>query len=147
MKRYTSFLFPKSSEFWFLIILLLLLACALALGFMAWQQPERLGLVAESASRQSWISSSFTAAAILALLTLSSVFVLHKAGSRMFDDVLDETDGDDIARAADEKKSPASPAALMVKAIRHHLHSRYGLFWRRKVRLLLVVGDDAAREA
>ncbi|MFK8260469.1 hypothetical protein ACFL9S_22130 [Erwinia sp. AnSW2-5] len=31
--------------------------------------------------------------------------------------------------------------------LKKHLRSRYGPFWRRKVRLLLVVGDDAAREA
>lgn len=147
MKPYTSFLIPKSSEFWFLTILLLLLTCAVALGFISWQQPERLGLLAESVARQRWMSSSFTVAVILALLTLTSVFVLHHAGSRRFEDELNAVEGDDIAGTTDEKKQPASQAVLMVQAITRHLRTRYHPFWRYKVRLLLVVGDDAAREA
>lgn len=42
---------------------------------------------------------------------------------------------------------PTSPDAAKVGELRDHLRGRYGLFWRRKVRLLLVVGEPAQIEA
>ncbi|MFK3841019.1 ImcF-related family protein [Serratia sp. NPDC087055] len=55
---------------------------------------------------------------------------------------------DSVAR--DASSSPVkkkSPSRLPLKAdIASHLRQRYTFFWRRKVRLLLVTGDDAAIE-
>ncbi|NAT57959.1 type VI secretion protein VasK [Pseudomonas syringae pv. actinidifoliorum] len=42
---------------------------------------------------------------------------------------------------------PTSPDAARTGELREHLRERYGLFWRRKVRLLLVVGEPAQIEA
>ncbi|CAK9890000.1 hypothetical protein PS652_02833 [Pseudomonas fluorescens] len=41
----------------------------------------------------------------------------------------------------------SSPDALAVGELRDHLRDRYGFFWRRKVRLLLVIGEPAQIEA
>ncbi|WP_204302636.1 hypothetical protein, partial [Klebsiella pneumoniae] len=38
------------------------------------------------------------------------------------------------------------PAVAMCNKIRGHLRSRIGLYWRRKTRLLLITGDEAAIE-
>lgn len=38
-------------------------------------------------------------------------------------------------------------APTFITRLKKHLRTRYQLFWRYKVRLLLIVGDDAAREA
>ncbi|NVZ85501.1 hypothetical protein HX836_27160, partial [Pseudomonas yamanorum] len=39
---------------------------------------------------------------------------------------------------------PESPdAKTVVSSVRTHLRGQYGLFWRRKVRLLLVIGEPA----
>ncbi|MBK4726473.1 ImcF-related family protein [Pantoea agglomerans] len=55
---------------------------------------------------------------------------------------------DNVGASATRKPKPVAPGVrdVLHAPLKTHLHSRYGLFWRYKVRLLLVVGDDAARD-
>ncbi len=56
-----------------------------------------------------------------------------------------------VAPVAETPTSALSPVALVdasqVKPLRAHLRDRYGFFWRRKTRLLLVIGEPAQIEA
>jgi type VI secretion system protein ImpL len=44
-------------------------------------------------------------------------------------------------------RAPVSPGAVKVGELREHLRDAYGVFWRRKVRLLLVIGEPTEIEA
>lgn len=146
MKPWIALLFPRTAESRLLLALLTLLIGALMLGLLCWQQPERVALVAESVSQRRWMLCLFSAAVFLAFLSLLLIRVVHQLGSISFDEAVAAAGGDDIATPADDGQPAGPDYVSMVKAIAGQLRFRYGPFWRGKVRLLLVVGDDAARE-
>ena len=55
---------------------------------------------------------------------------------------------DKVKPSAAPVRQPTRPAGreALYAPLKKHLHARYRLRWRRKVRLLLVTGDDAAIE-
>jgi type VI secretion system protein ImpL len=83
------------------------------------------------------------------LLLIVSVVLLaavRNAGKQEFNALVDNTNGDDEKRKRENDKAPVHPAVAMCNRIRGHLRSRIGLYWRRKTRLLLITGDEAAIE-
>lgn len=50
-------------------------------------------------------------------------------------------------RTKTEKSPPEETQHPMITALLHHLRTRYTVFWRSKVRLLLITGEDAAIDA
>ncbi|WP_428944131.1 ImcF-related family protein [Pantoea sp. FN060301] len=57
--------------------------------------------------------------------------------------IRDKVMGEASSRPVKKKRTPRLP---LNADIRSHLHRRYNLFWRYKVRLLLITGDEAAIE-
>jgi type VI secretion system protein ImpL len=55
---------------------------------------------------------------------------------------------DKVKPSAAPVRQPTRPAGreALYAPLKKHLHARYRLRWRRKVRLLLVTGDEAAIE-
>ncbi|MCH9296070.1 hypothetical protein MND13_00005, partial [Pantoea allii] len=45
-----------------------------------------------------------------------------------------------------KNKKGDSPVFVTVRKLKNYLRTRYNLFWRHKVRLLLITGDEAAIE-
>ncbi|WP_166359592.1 ImcF-related family protein [Pseudomonas akapageensis] len=122
-----------------------LLLTAMVLGALVWFHPEWLGMAAGSARQTSWLS-------VIAATT--SVVVIFLGGYRL----LWQQQGLSTYRrqGADEGLQPRQVSlpppseartAQKFAALDAHLRHRYGYFWRRKVRVLLVVGEPTQIEA
>lgn len=146
LKRFLSKLMPKSAEFWFGLIMLLLSALALLAWFVCWQHPESISLVNESTVQQRWMAASLTLAVICLLIAVIGTLLMRQAGKSAFDAQLKGVNGDDVPVPKKDATS-TSPAQAMLRELKQHLRSRYQFFWRGKVRVLLVTGEEAAVEA
>ncbi len=89
------------------------------------------------------IREMITACFIVWGLTLSSLVLGFVALRLLVRDSLAQQKQRSVSSSSREKKRP-SPLLVELK---HHLRYRYGFFWRYKVRLLLVVGEDAQTAA
>lgn len=139
-------LLPKTTEgryFAAAVFFLLLLA---AMTFIIWKHPNIAGLQPESEQQTYWLIAGgcITGCAFLASLLL--LVVVRNAGKAEFDDLVDGTNGDDEKKKQENEKIAVHLAVAMCDSLRRHLHSRFGFFWRHKVRLLLITGDEAAIE-
>ncbi|WP_373226302.1 ImcF-related family protein [Enterobacter cloacae complex sp. ESBL7] len=140
MKRYRSLILPSSGEVTFVCILTVFFLVVLGLGYVSWHDPAMLGLVQGSAQQQRWMNITLTLSAVLFFLLLMSVFALRRAGKGTFNKNAGDKGDDDVVKAQDAAVATVLP---LISQIRSHLHFRYHTFWRNKVTLLLVVGDEA----
>ena len=139
-------LLPKTTEGRYLAVAVFFLALLAAMTFIAWKHPDMAGLQPGSEQQTYWLIAGVcvTGSALLASLLL--LVAVRSAGKTEFDDLVDGTNGDDEKKKRETEKVVVHPAVVMCHALRRHLHSRFGLFWRRKVRLLLVTGNEEAIE-
>ncbi|WP_408606388.1 ImcF-related family protein [Erwinia typographi] len=143
MKRFLSKLMPKSAEFWFGLIMLLLSALALLAWFVCWKHPDSVGLISESTLQQRWMAATLTVAVIFSIIAVAGVLLMRQVGKTGFDVQLKGAGGDDIP-APRKYIASQSLTQTLSQELKRHLHSRYRTFWRGKVRLLLVTGEDSA---
>lgn len=139
-------LLPKTTEGRYLAVAVFFLALLAAMTFIVWKHPDMAGLQPDSEQQTYWLIAGvcITGCALLASLLL--LLAVRSAGKTEFDDLVDGTNGDDEKKKRETEKDAVHPAVGMCNSLRHHLHSRFGLFWRRKVRLLLVTGNEEAIE-
>ncbi|VUC79254.1 type VI secretion system protein ImpL [Raoultella terrigena] len=134
-------LFPGTTENRYFAVVIFFLILLGAMTFLVWKYPEVAGLSAGTEQQTYWLiaggclTGSFLAGAVLFFIAV------HHAGSKEFATIIESTNGDDEKKLRSEKFTQ-SPEAMMCDSINRHLHKRYGFFWRRKVRLLLVTGDE-----
>jgi type VI secretion system protein ImpL len=83
---------------------------------------------------------------LLLIVSMVLLAAVRSAGKQEFNALVDNTNGDDEKKKRENDKAPVHPAVAMCNKIRGHLRSRIGLYWRRKTRLLLITGDEAAIE-
>ncbi|ANJ55562.1 type VI secretion protein VasK [Pseudomonas silesiensis] len=116
----------------------LLLLTGVILGVLVWHDPESLGLAAGSDQQTVWLwvisAATLVVAGVLAGYRLLGLQLGNSAFNRL--------DADDAVQPAQpaSTESPdtrAQPTALVPA----YLRERHGPFWRRKIRLLLVVGE------
>ncbi|WP_350319008.1 ImcF-related family protein [Lelliottia wanjuensis] len=132
----------KKPENRFLAALLLLLIVGGTLCWLVWQHPERLGLVGGTPAREHWLLGLCTGTGMLLLGGLVMYFSLRSAGRKSFDATRHQAAGDDIPVAV-STATDHQPQHTEFTRLKQHLRSRYGFFWRYKVRMLLVVGEDS----
>lgn len=139
-------LLPKTTEGRYLAVAVFFLFLLAVMTFIIWKHPEVAGLQPESEQQTYWLIASgcIMGCAFLALLLL--LVAVRSAGRKEFDDLVDGTNGDDEKKKRENDKIAAHPAVAMCESIGRHLHSRFGLFWYGKVRLLLVTGNEEAIE-
>jgi len=90
-------------------------------------------LPVEATTRQFWLP--LTGFVFLACLMCTVIFFLFSPLNA----------GVPVRPSGDKKEDmPATASTGLASDMSNYLRSRYNLFWRSKVRLLLVVGDDAA---
>lgn len=139
MRLSTLFLGTTESRYFAVVIFFLILLGAMT--FLVWKYPEVADLSAGTEQQTYWlIAGGCLTGSFLAGAVLFFIAVRH-AGSKEFATIIESTNGDDEKKHRSEKASQSSEA-MMCDTINRHLHKRYGLFWRRKVRLLLVAGDE-----
>lgn len=141
-----SALFPRTTEGRYLVAVVFFLILLGAMTFIVWKYPDVAGLSANTEQQAHWLiaggclTGSFLAGTILLLIAV------RHAGSKEFGAIVESTRGDDEKTKRKDEETAQAPGAMMGGAISRHLRQRYGLFWRRKVRLLLVAGDETAIE-
>ena len=139
-------LLPKTTEGRYLAVAVFFLALLAAMTFIVWKHPNMAGLQPDSEQQTYWLIAGgcVTGCALLASLLL--LVAVRSAGKAEFDGLVDGTNGDDEKKKRETEKVAVHPAVVMCNTLRRHLHSRFGLFWRHKVRLLLVTGNEEAIE-
>jgi type VI secretion system protein ImpL len=137
-------LLPKTTEGRYLAVAVFFLVLLASMTFIILKHPDMAGLQPDSEQQTHWLIAGgcVTGCALLASLLL--LVAVRSAGKAEFDDLVDGTSGDDEKKKRETEKVAVHPAVVMCHSLRRHLYSRFGLFWRRKVRLLLVTGNEDA---
>ncbi|WP_190300976.1 ImcF-related family protein [Pseudomonas veronii] len=130
---------------WLGALVVVLLLIGTVLGVLVWQYPELVGL-RSGGDRQIvglWVI------AVTTLVLVMCVVGYHFLGHRLGHSAYRQVQADDVPRPmlADHAKSLDTDAAQRVSSIRKQLRARYGLFWRYRTRLQLVIGEPTEIEA
>ena len=130
----------KKPEIGFWTVILLFLVAGMVLCWLAWQHPEHIGLVQGTPERDLWLTGLIVGTSILACCALLSFFGTRLAGKKHFDEILKQAQGDDNP-SPEKTITPQEKSVTALTRLKTRLRRRYGLFWRYKVRLLMVVGE------
>ncbi|MCK1792051.1 ImcF-related family protein [Pseudomonas violetae] len=130
---------------WLAVLVVVLLLIGTVLGVLVWHYPEVFGFRSGS-DRQ---TTGLWVIAATILLLVMCVGGYHLLGHQLGRSAYLRQEGDDVPQPtqASHPESRDAQAAQRVSSIKAYLRERYGVFWRRKVRLLLVVGEPAQIEA
>lgn len=139
-----SALFPRTTEGRYLAVVVFFLILLGAMTFIVWKFPDVAGLSADTELQAHWlVAGGCLTGSLLAGAILLLIAVRH-AGSKEFDAIVESTYGDDEKTKSRDKETIQTLGTMMCGAINRHLRQRYGLLWRRKVRMLFVTGDEKA---
>lgn len=137
-----SALLPRTTEGRYLAVFFILLILLGAMTFIVWKHPDLAGIPAESDKQTYWLIAGCCVTACTFVAAVLLLLTVRVAGGKEFDVMVYDTNGDDEKKKRENEKVPV--AVSMCNEIIRHLISRYRLFWRQKVRILLVTGDEAA---
>ena len=139
-------LVPKTTEGRYVTVAILLFLLLAIMTFIVWKYPDLAGIERESQQQIYWLIAGGCITGCAFILSIVLLIAVNSAGKQGFDALIALTNGDDEKKKQESKKSDVHPAATMCDRIRRHLHLRFGFFWRRKTRLLLITGDETAIE-
>ena len=139
-------LLPKTTEGRYLAVAVFFLLLLAAMTFIVWKHPDIAGLQPDSEQQTYWLIAGGCITGCALLTSLLLLVAVRSAGQAEFDDLVDGTNGDDEKKKRETEKVAVHPAVNACNNLRRHLHSRFGLFWRSKVRLLLITGNEDAIE-
>ncbi|WP_367395671.1 ImcF-related family protein [Pantoea sp. Ep11b] len=137
---------PKTTEGRYLAVALIFFLLLAVITFMVWKHPGMAGIEEGSQQQIYWLIASGCISGSALIVSVVLLAAVRSAGKQEFNALIDNTNGDDERKKRENDKASVHPAVAMCNKIRDHLRSRTGLLWRRKVRLLLVTGDDMAIE-
>lgn len=132
--------FRRFVGFWVLAGMLLL--AGTLLGVMVWRYPDWLAIQPGSERQTFWLLAIAAITLIVGLILLG----YHLLGRELGRSAYRKQDAKDFPKVARPKPHVAQVAQSAVPN-GAYLRERYGVFWRRKVRLLLVVGEPEQIEA
>ena len=141
-----SALLPKTTEGRYLAVVIFFLTLLGAMTFIIWKYPDVAGLSAGTEQQAHWLIAGVCLTGSLLVGAVLLLIAVRHAGSKEFEVIVESTIGDDEKKKQKGEAVSLSPALILSGGIKRHLHKRYGLFWRNKVRLLLVTGDETAIE-
>ncbi|WP_207885635.1 ImcF-related family protein [Pseudomonas sp. 30_B] len=130
----------RTWKIWGLIALVAIVGAVVCL--LLWWRPELLGVRSGSDAQKAgwWVASGFTV--LLVALLGGYRLMARKVGLTSYW----HASADDLPAKSDKGASDKGANAVLT-ALRKHLRDNIGYFWRRKVRLLLVVGEPAEIKA
>ncbi|PIF23917.1 ImcF-related family protein [Candidatus Pantoea floridensis] len=137
---------PKTTEGRYLAVALIFFLLLAVMTFMVWKHPDIAGIEDGSQQQIYWLIASGCISGCALIVSVVLLAAVRSAGKQEFNALVDNTNGDDEKKKRENDKAPAHPAVAMCNRIRGHLRARIGLYWRRKTRLLLITGDEAAIE-
>lgn len=133
----------KKPELLFLLVSMAVVAIMAIACWVVWKYPEKTGLLPGSSLHARWLTGLCTA---MGVMTCSLFFLFMSAlfsGKESFDRRLSKAQGDDKRQQDDFPEKMQSAIAARFNQLAVHLRRRYGLFWRYKVRLLMVCGEES----
>ncbi|OWS74861.1 type VI secretion protein VasK [Pantoea sp. VS1] len=137
---------PKTTEGRYLAVALIFFLLLAVMTFMVWKHPDIAGIEDGSQQQIYWLIAGGCISGCALIVSVVLLAAVRSAGKQEFNALVDNTNGDDEKKQRENDKAPVHPAVAMCNKIRGHLRARIGLYWRRKTRLLLVTGDEAAIE-
>ena len=129
---------------WLTVLVVVLLLIGTILSVLVWQYPEVFGFRPGSDRQAVGLWVTFATTLILVMCVGGYHLLGHQLGRSAYR--LQEADDLPLPVQVSAPESRDGQAAS-INSIKVHLRDRYGFFWRRKVRLLLVVGEPAQIEA
>ncbi|WP_261641164.1 ImcF-related family protein [Erwinia mallotivora] len=135
---------PKTTEGRYLAVALIFFLLLAVMTFMVWKHPDIAGIEDGSQQQIYWLIAGGCISGCVLIVSLVLLAAVRSAGKQEFNALIDKTNGDDEKKKRESDKAPVHPAVAMCNRIRGHLRARIGLYWRRKTRLLLITGDEAA---
>lgn len=137
MKRLVSKFKNTTFQLW--LILFFFLVAGITLCRSIKYSPEQLGIIKDSALQGYLLFASILATAALVIFILLFFIVTRLFGEKSYKVAKFAATGNKSGPKPETKNKFQSELII----IKDHLHRRYGLFWRYKVRLLLVTGEVA----
>jgi len=137
---------PKTTEGRYLAVVLIFFLLLAVMTFMVWKHPDIAGIEDGSQQQIYWLIAGGCISGCALIVSVVLLAAVRSAGKQAFNALVDNTNGDDEKNKWENDKAPVHPAVDMCDKIRGNLRSRIGLYWRRKTRLLLITGDEAAIE-
>lgn len=137
---------PKTTEGRYLAVALIFFLLLAVMTFMVWKHPDIAGIQDGSQQQTYWVIAGGCISGCTLIMLVVHLWAALSAGKKEFNALVANTSGDDEKKKRENDNAPVHPAVAMCDRIRVHLRSRTGLYWRRKTRLLLITGDEAAIE-
>ncbi|PIB60495.1 ImcF-related family protein [Pseudomonas sp. 2822-17] len=130
---------------WLGALVVVLLLIGTVLGVLVWQYPELAGLRSDDDRQIAGLWVIAVTTLVLVMCAVGYHFFGHQLGHSAYR----QAQADDVPRPrqADHSKPLDKDAAQRLSSIRKQLWAQYGLFWRQKTRLLLVIGEPTEIEA
>ncbi|WP_248744866.1 ImcF-related family protein [Pseudomonas sp. MWU12-2037] len=130
----------SSRRSWLWVLVGLVLLAAISVCLVVWWSPAVPGMrLGRDEQATGWLVTAGFTFMVLAVVA-GFQLVRRKVGGLSYRHLM----GNNLSTPT---SAPAKGEAHVWEKLRAHLHQRYGPFWRRKVRLLLVVGEPAHIEA
>nr|WP_314420920.1 ImcF-related family protein [uncultured Erwinia sp.] len=137
---------PKTTEGRYLAVALIFFLLLALMTFMVWKHPDIAGIKDGTQQQIYWLIAGGCISACILIVSVMLLAAVRSAGRQEFNALVDNINGDDEKNKRENDKASVHPAVAMCNKIRGHLRSRIGLYWRRKTRLFLITGDEAAIE-
>ena len=140
MTRLFSWIKKPEVRLWLIMVLFLIIGGAIC--WSLWQYPEFLGVESEPTLRDRLLIGSGVATISLLLFVILFFINTRLLGRRAFKQARKQAGAGDTA-LSEESTTDEKPHLTELRNMKNRLRRRYGLFWRYKVRLLMVVGEPA----
>lgn len=142
MERIVQGLRNTTFQLWLILFVFLFMGIAACLILK--NDPTQFGITPDSVLQTVLLFSALILTGGLLLFILLLFITTYLFGKKAYRRV--KAQATNKSSSAQKTKKSDSPALTTVQTLKKYLRRRYNLFWSRKVRLLLVTGDEAAIE-
>ncbi|EEJ1822184.1 type VI secretion protein VasK [Salmonella enterica] len=125
-------------------VIVITLAVVVALCTLIYRQPALVGAEPGSLQQRYWMAGVIAGGVVFLMMAGVYHLVNRHSAVQNFEIRRQLAAGDDYRAVAEKATDNRHPA---VTALSSYLSDRYGPFWRRKVHLLMVMGESAQVEA
>ncbi|ELY4601511.1 type VI secretion protein VasK [Cronobacter malonaticus] len=134
--KFSLLMKKPEARFWLLALLPVVITGVTC--FIVWRWPDKAGLVPGSLKHSRWLTGLGVATIASQVFAFMMFFSARATARQSFNQARADTQGDDLPPPTEKNADTRQPEFHRLKS---HLRTRYGLFWRYKVRLLMVVGE------
>ena len=130
---------------WLTVLVIVLLMVGMTVGLLVWHYPQLLALRSGSVGQTIALWGVGATTLVLVMFLMGYHFLGHQLGRSTYRQEQADDVPESIASAG--AASRETQAAKDARSLKAYMRANYGFFWRRKVRLLLVIGEAAQVKA